>query len=67
VAAGGSEKDTVVERVKGIAQDYAAVIPEIKGRIQRAAIDKREPLYETYAFYSSVLKIAETYKDKYLA
>ena len=67
VAAGGPEKARVVERVSAIASAYAAELQKVKGRIERTAIAKRRPLNDVYAFYSSVLNIAETFRDKYLA
>jgi hypothetical protein len=60
------EMKKVLEIVEENAKKYAAVLLDIKGRIERTAIDKRKPLKDTQAFYASVLSIMETYRDKYL-
>ncbi|MCL2387549.1 MAG: tubulin-like doman-containing protein [Defluviitaleaceae bacterium] len=61
-----TEKAEVMSRVEAIAKTYKAELQEAKSRIERAPVDKRKPLKDIYAFYATVLKIAENYRDKYL-
>ena len=60
ISEGSSEAEEVLARTESVAKRYLDILPELKRRIDRAAVDKRKSLKDTYRFYLSVQKIAET-------
>jgi len=67
ISVAGEERTRTQERIEGIIKTYSAELPEVKSRLERAAADRRKPLQETYNFYSSVLKIAEGFLNRFLS
>ena len=60
ISQGSSETKEIETRTEAISNRYLEVLPELKRRIDRAAVDKRKLLNDMYRFYLSVQKIAET-------
>ena len=67
IGQGSPEKTEAYERANAVIEQYFIVLPEIKSRYDRALPDKRKGLQDMIDFYSSVISIATTYRDKYLA
>ena len=60
ISQGSTEAKEVEQRAEEISKRYGEILPDLKRRIDRAALDKRKPLKDMYRFYLSVQKIAET-------
>ena len=67
IGQGSPEKAEMLERANTIIEQYSVILPDVKSRYDRATLDKRKGLQDIIDFYSSVISIASTYRDKYLA